>query len=317
MITVKEKIRLVEACFGQSKLSNDNKNIIVFCPVCKSNGKDKFKLAIGVAKGMYHCWVCEAKGYNIGRLALKYAMQKKSATELFICYKKDSDDATQIKKENIATLPEDFKLIMTNDTHEAKSARSYLTNRGFKSTDIEKFRLGISNKYNFKNRVIFPSFDKDQDVNFFTARSTIKQVKKRYYNCSAPRKNIIFREFDIDFNKTLIITEGVFDLLHTPENSTCLLGSWISEKYKLFHEIIKHKTPIVLCLDYDAISKTQKIAKSLYSYNIDVKISQHQGKDFGDMSKKAVEYYIRHAKPYDNVDRMTYLINRIHSGSIF
>jgi hypothetical protein len=318
MITVKEKIRLIEACFGKSKLSNDNKNIIVFCPVCKSTGSDKFKLAIGVSKGIYHCWVCEAKGHNIGRLALKYALQKKSATELYSYYKKDNDDdSIRIKKEKVTALPEDFRLIATSRSHEAKSARSYLTGRGFKESDIERFRLGISNVYSFKNRVIFPSFDKDQDINFFTARSILKQVKKRYYNCSAPRKNIIFKEFDIDFNKILVITEGVFDLLHTPANSTCLLGSWISEKYKLFHEIIKHKTPIVLCLDYDAISKTQKIAKSLYSYNIDVKISQHQGKDFGDMSKKEVEYYIQHAKPYDNVDRMTYLINRIHSGSIF
>ena len=80
MITVKEKIRLIESCFGKSKLSNDNKNIVVFCPVCKSQGKDKFKLAIGVEKGMYHCWVCETKGKNVGQLALKYSIQKKAAT---------------------------------------------------------------------------------------------------------------------------------------------------------------------------------------------------------------------------------------------
>ena len=30
MITVKEKIRLIEACFGKSKLSGDNKNVVVF-----------------------------------------------------------------------------------------------------------------------------------------------------------------------------------------------------------------------------------------------------------------------------------------------
>ena len=68
MITVKEKIRLIESCFGQAKITADSKNAVVFCPVCKNNNKDKFKLAIGIEKGMYHCWVCEAKGKNIGQV---------------------------------------------------------------------------------------------------------------------------------------------------------------------------------------------------------------------------------------------------------
>ena len=43
MITVKEKIRLIEACFGSAKLTADNKNAVVFCPSCKAHGKDKRK----------------------------------------------------------------------------------------------------------------------------------------------------------------------------------------------------------------------------------------------------------------------------------
>jgi len=41
MITVKEKIRVIEACFGKARITNDNKNIVVFCPVCRSQGKEK------------------------------------------------------------------------------------------------------------------------------------------------------------------------------------------------------------------------------------------------------------------------------------
>ena len=85
----------------------------------------------------------------------------------------------------------------------------------------------------------------------------------------------------------------------------------------MFQEIIKNRTPVILCLDYDAIEKTQKIAKQLHEFCIPVKISQHKGKDFGDMSKEEVEYYIKESKPYDNVDRLTYLIKNISSGSMF
>ena len=301
MITVKEKIRLIESCFGKSKLSADNKNIVVFCPVCKSQGKDKFKLAIGIKKGIYHCWVCETKGKNIGRLALKYSIQKKAATGLYSYFKTDKDDEqVRIEKENTVALPEDFRLIAASRRHEAKIAKSYLEDRGFKEEDIWRFRVGTSNKYGYKNRIIFPSFDTKQNLNYYTARTFDAKQLKRYKNCNVSRKDIIFRELDLDFSKEMILTEGVFDLLHTPHNSTCILGSWLDKKYKLFKNIAINKTPIVLCLDSDAIDK----------------ISQHKGKDFGEMTKLEVEYYIKEAKPYDNVNRISYLIKGIRSGSI-
>ena len=318
MITVKEKIRLIESCFGKSKLSADNKNVIVFCPVCKSHGKDKFKLAIGINKGMYHCWVCESKGKNIGQLALKYSIQKKSATELYSYFKTGKEDEQlRIEEKKNIELPEDFRLIGTNRGHEAQLARNYLKNRGFKKKDIEAFRVGISSKYGYKNRVIFPSFDKNQKLNYYTARTYDANQKRRYQNSKISRKDIIFRELDIDFTQELILVEGVFDLLHTPWNSTCILGSWLDHKYKLFQEIVRHKTPVTLCLDQDALPKTQKIAKSLYELCVPVKISYHGYKDFGDMTKEEVDFWIKEAKPFNNVSRISYLIKEISSGSMF
>lgn len=319
MITVKEKIRLIESCFGTAKITADNKNAVVFCPMCKANGKEKRKLAIGINNGVYHCWVCEAKGRNIGRVALKYSLQKKTAMSLYTYFKKDSKDEKQIdleEKKNI-TLPEDFRLVAKDRSAQGRHAFTYLKNRGFKEEDLWRFKVGTSNKFSFRNRVIFPSFDHDQNLNFYTARSILSNVKKRYHNCASSRKDVIFKEFNIDFSKTLVLTEGVFDLLHTPDNSTCLLGSWMDEKYKIFKKIVKYNTPVILCLDEDAMSKTQKIAAKLYSYNIDVKIAFPSGKDFGDMNKAEVEYYIKNAKHYDNVDRVSYLINTIRSGSMF
>lgn len=318
MITVKEKIRLIESCFGKSKMSGDNKNLIVFCPVCKSKNKDKFKLAIGIEKGMYHCWVCEVKGKNIGRLALKYSIQKKSATDLYSYFKTDNDnEQIRIEEKEAIELPEDFRLIATSRGHAAQLARTYLENRGFKEKDIWEFRAGISESYGYKNRIIFPSFDENQKLNYFTARTYDTKQKRRYQNCSVSRKDIIFREFDIDFSQEMVLVEGVFDLLNTPWNSTCILGSWIDRKYKIFNKIIKNNTPVILCLDNDAADKTQKIAKALHEYCVPVKISYHDNKDFGDMTKDEVDYWLKEAKPYDNVSRISYLIKDIRSGSIF
>tara|TARA_R110001583_G_scaffold173853_9_gene327942 strand:+ start:1952 stop:2914 length:963 start_codon:yes stop_codon:yes gene_type:complete len=320
MVTVKEKIRLIESCFGEAKMTNDSKNAVVFCPICKARGRDKRKLAIELKSGVYHCWVCESKGKNIGRIALKYSIQKKSATNLYTYYKKDKDDDGHVQAEQrkAIVLPGDFRLIAGNRDVTSRHGRTYLENRGFKAKDICRFRVGVSDKYGFKNRVIFPSFDKHQKLNYFTARTFDKNVKKRYYNCRISRKDIVFRELDIDFSKELILVEGVFDLIHTPWNSTCILGSWIDKKYKLFQEIIKNKTPVILCFDADVIDKTQKIAKALHEYCVPVKISYHNtGKDFGSMTKEEVDYFIKQSKPYDNVNRISYLIKGIRSGSIF
>lgn len=317
MITVKEKIRLIEACFGETRITADNKNAVVFCPACKSQGKDKRKLAIGIDKGMYHCWVCEVKGQNIGHLALKYAFQKKAANDLYTYFKGDKDEQLPTEERKIIELPEDFRLIGSSGRHEDKLAKAYLENRGYTEQDIWKFRVGTSNKYQFKNRVIFPSFDAEQRLNYYTARSILPDEKRRYHNCLASRKDVIFRELDLDFKKELVVVEGVFDLLHTPNNSTCALGSWFDMKYRLFQKIVDNQTPIVLCFDPDALEKTQKIAKMLYEYCIPVKISYHTDKDFGDMPKEEVDFWIKEAKPYNNVDRISYLIKTIQSGSIF
>ena len=52
-------------------------------------------------------------------------------------------------------------------------------------------------------------------------------------------------------------------------------------------KIIKNKTPINLALDSDAYAKALRIAKLLYSYDINVNIVDTRGKeDVGDMDHK-------------------------------
>ena len=72
MVTDSQKIKMLSKCFGRYSISNDGKNASVVCPYCASKGKitEKKKLSISLDSGVYHCWVCETKGRNIGRAAL-------------------------------------------------------------------------------------------------------------------------------------------------------------------------------------------------------------------------------------------------------
>tara|TARA_B100000900_G_scaffold406000_1_gene416380 strand:- start:3115 stop:4089 length:975 start_codon:yes stop_codon:yes gene_type:complete len=322
IVTIQEKLRLIKANFGRYKLSGSEKNASVVCASCLDSGKitDKKKLSICLNTGIYHCWVCEAKGKNIGSLALKYSRDKVVAKKLKQCFGNDSLTEDEEIEADTPRLPDDFKLMaFLSSSKVFKYHYQYLVKRGFCKEKMLKFRIGVSGKKDFKDRVIFPSFNLDQSLNYYVTRTIDNDTQKnfRYKNSKNKRKDVIFRHVDLNMKKELILVEGVFDLVNCPDNSTCLLGSWLGEDYELFKQIIKNKTSVILCLDPDAREKSLKIAKKLHSYCISVKITQNMEKDFGSMTEQEVNYYLSTAKQYDNADRIGYLINEISSGSIF
>ena len=321
MITLSQKLSLIESCFGRYLLSSGEKNVSISCPFCKAKGKEtnKKKLSIDVESGIYHCWVCESKGRNIGRSASKFVSNKASARKLSDAYggfKKEEE----IEEVEIVSLPEDFKLI-TNLNKKGRRQYSrhieYLRDRGLDDNHFINFCIGVSDSYEYKDSVIFPSHDNDGNLNYFISRSIDRKNSRRYKNCSVSRKEVIFRQFNLDFAKELILVEGVFDMINAPKNSTCILGSWLSEDYLLFREIVKNKTPIVLCLDPDVRKKSNKIMKLLNSYCVPARLSIHENKDFGDMTKDEILLCINNAKPFDFAQSVRYLIENIHSGSTF
>lgn len=321
MISVSQKVKLISKCFGSYSLSSDGKNISVVCPFCLKSGKitKKKKLSIDLETGMYHCWVCEAKGKNVARVGHKFCSNRALVNELHEHYGHAVLKEEDIEEEK-AELPADFQLITKlSMTGRLKFGQhiNYLKNRGLTKNDLDKFCVGVSEEFEYRNHVIFPSFDISGQLNYYVARSIDTLSFRRYKNCKVSRKQMIFRHFNVDFSKELVLVEGVFDLINCPENSTCLLGSWFDDSYLLFKEIVKHNTPVVLCLDADAEEKAMKICQLLKSYCIPVRIIETTERDFGDMSKQEVLQIINSAKHYDFAHSVRYLIQNINSGSLF
>ena len=320
IVTKQQKIDVLEGIFGESTLANSGKNISVICSVCKADSKSsaiKRKLSICLEKGIYHCWVCESKGRNIAKFAIRNANANKNdfatLNELF-----SFDDTNEEKEpEYILRLPDDFCLLACTTGRLANIAKSYLHKRGLTQSDFLRYKIGISTEYEFNNRVIFPSFCDNMKLNYFLSRTYDETQKRKYKNCKIQRKDIIFNEHLIEWDKTVILVEGVFDAIKAGDNAIPMLGSWIDESHYLFKKIVQEKANVILGLDPDAIEKTMKIAKNLKQYGIDVKITQHEGKDFGEMTKDEVTYYLQSAKKYELTDRIGYLIESISSGSIF
>ena len=317
--TKQEKISLIESAFGESSIANSGKNVSVVCPVCKENSRNtskKKKLSICLEKGIYHCWVCESKGKNVATFAYKYAgIDNHIRAKLSESFNLQQEELRE--KEVLIRIPSDFRLLYLDNTIQGKIAKRYLRKRGCNSDDLLRFKIGISNESEYVNRIIIPSFSEDMKLNFFLSRSYDENSIRKYKNCDGKKTEIIFNEHLIDWKQPLVLVEGVFDAIKSIENTVPVLGSWIDESHYIFQKIVKNNTPVILGMDPDAIPKTMKIAKNLASFGIDVKICNHKEKDFGDMTKEEVKFYIQNAKKYEISDRIEYLIKNISSGSIF
>ena len=198
MITLSQKLKLIESCLGKYQLSGDEKNASINCPFCKAKGKvpTKKKLSINIETGVYHCWVCESKGRNIGAVAFKFGPNREYSKKLSKAYGGFKKQEEAIKEETVS-LPEDFTLLTNlskKQNTKYKYHLTYLKNRGFSIDDHHKFCIGVSDAYEYKNSVIFPSHDLDGNLNYFISRSIDKKSYIRYKNCKVSRKEVIFRE---------------------------------------------------------------------------------------------------------------------------
>lgn len=298
-----EAIEFLESVFGEGIPSNQGLNLSVRCPVCNSYDPSKKKLVIRTDLFVSHCWVCASKeAKNIYRLIWNISPEKaKEFTQKFKrgkLYQQEQQQETSGSTKTLVTLPRDFKLVAVAQTNKTLpySLKRYLEQRNLTSlSDLWFYKLGFSTEdKELKNRLIFPSFNKLGDLNFYSARLIFEPKAnfklKKYQNPSVPRDNVIINEIVLDFKKELVITEGIFDMFKVDRNSTCLLGSTLSEETLLFQEIVLNKCPTVsLALDPDAKKKAYVLAKKFLEYNIPVKLVFSSSKDFG-LSKNRDEY---------------------------
>jgi len=320
IITLKQKKDLIVSIFGEGSTSGDGKDIAVFCPICKKSpkAKKKRKLSIAIDTGVYHCWVCEAKGKSLVKL-IKYEIPNfkdlEKVREYFGSEIVEGEDQEEVIK---VSLPEDFRLVVLDNNRVSRLIKKYLLNRGMTEEDLYRFKVGYSEEFGFDNRAIFPSFDENLDLNFFVTRSIDEKVKfAKYRNCDASKKDIIFNEHLINWKKPVILVEGIFDAVKAGHNSIPVLGSWIDINHQVFKKLIINQSDVLLGFDPDAQDKEMKIAKNLFQQGLNVKIIQNKDKDLGDLTHEEVKNLIQNAKPFDNIERMRYLIGGIRSGSIY
>lgn len=307
---MKEKISLLFNILGSYYKSNDEH--LFQCPYCKHH---KRKFSVNIERGVYKCWICDAKGRNLYRLIRRFGSYKdQEVWKAFSGEKTDINDFYNLFKEDeeenfeqILIMPPSFESLCGNNSF--KAPLRYLKSRGIDEKDILKWKMGYCTEGAYEGRIIIPSFNENGDLNYFIARSFTNHYK-RYLNPPSSR-DIIFNELYIDFDKEVTIVEGIFDAIKS-ENAIPILGSTIRELSKLFRRIVQEDVAVLLALDPDAKYKAHNIKRLFLKYGIEIRELQYDDeRDIGEMSKEEVKILSQNAPFIEEDDSLISAISNL------
>lgn len=234
------------------------------CPICSAEKgvrtDNKYNLEVNLDKNVYNCWSCTDNHGSIKKL-VKLWGNRDQKKRIKILLPDETIINSEGEKELFDGLPKEY--IYLNSGYRSplrEKAIKYLYDRGLTDHDIEKFKLGFAEKGKYGGRIIVPSYDKDDNVNFFTTRTFTGQ-KPKYLNPKIEKSDIIFNEKLISWYSTIYFVEGPFDHMVVP-NSIPGLGKIMSDE--VLKIIIDNAlADVVILLDGDAWKNAIELYKKL------------------------------------------------------
>ena len=270
---------LLELAFKEKGRLRKGNNLTFHCPFCHHR---KRKLEVQIDSGNYHCWVCNAKGRSIHGLFRKMNVGdnlsgrlQKVLPRTTATYVKSVDD--EPAKQPVQ-LPEEFRSLLDGSKSIAhKMAMRYATKRKLTTLDIIKYNIGYCDSGEYKDRLIFPSYDSDNRLNFFSARSYYDDVYLKYKNPEVDR-NIIGYENLVDFRFPITLCEGQLDAIAIKRNVVPLFGKVPSIKLMmtLMSDLVKE---IFIVLDDDALQAAINLSENFLAAGKIVHLVNLKGKD--------------------------------------
>jgi hypothetical protein len=266
---------ILQNIFNDIQGVNVSEQLQVDCPRCSeldglSYGDGKHNLEINTAKRVFRCWRCQDPPFSgsLGRLirtfgtSIDYDLYKSYAGS-YNEYSNEDDEKEYapvlLPEEMISFADIDFK----NPEH--FEAYNYLVaERKISKEIINKYRLGFCITGKYTKRIIIPSYDKNGEINYFVGRSyDPKEKKKKYDNPKSDKDKIIFNEGYINWDSTIYLMEGAFEMLSFPINPVIMLGKMISSA--LFLRLKELKPDVVILLDPDAYKNSIELFYILHT----------------------------------------------------
>lgn len=265
-------IEFLNGILGHS-IPKSKGNYAYKCPFCNHH---KHKLEVHPEKGAWQCWVCETKGKTLFSLLRKLGKGKEYTSRLNELLPKENKIKnwkainSKSKENSFINLPKEYKpLWIRNRSFEYSTCIKYLHDRGVTLNDIIKYRIGYCDKGKYSGMIVFPNFDGDGNLNYFTTRSFFRNSKEKFKNPPLSR-DVIGLEFQLNWELPIILVESALDAIIVRRNASPIYGTILLNNLKigLLERGIKE---IYLALDPDAKEKITKISEYLNSVGISVK----------------------------------------------
>lgn len=307
-----ENILLVgalENVLGKSKRTAKG-NRSFHCPFCQHR---KPKLEIKVVdspdgSNPWQCWVCGTKGRTI-RSLLKHLNLTRAEAESILQYVKRGEEQEESTKK-IVRLPEEFESLelAPHSSVYANRVRKYLYARGLTDIDFVRYGIGYCMSGKYADRVIIPSYDENNILNYFVARSLESKPYLKYINPDVNKSDIIVFENLVNWDEPIILCEGVFDAMAIRRNAIPLLGQNISQA--LMKKIITSSCPdIYITLDRDAVKRALKHCETFLNMGKRVFFIEPSEKDPSEEGFRKFTEQVQQAKELTFSSLVNYKIN--------
>lgn len=297
-LQVQKAITLLNSHLGQGTIHRKGE-ASYYCPSCNHYKK---KLQVNLVTQRWHCWVCGTKGNGLYNLFKKTGASLdllNSAKEISV------GKVTQRDEVEIKQLPQEFRPLHINwNTPHYKNALHYLINkRNLTPIDVLRYNIGYCEEGEYKGMIIIPSYDQNNQLNYFVGRSFYDNAYK--HKNPAWNKDIIGFENQIDFNQPVILVEGAFDAISTKRNSIPLFGKKIMPQLR--QALITKRVPtLYISLDKDAVESALSELEYFMNNGINVYFVNLTGKDPNELGYRCMVDLVKSCKPFTFTDLIKY-----------
>jgi DNA primase len=205
-------------------------------------------------------------------------------------------------------LPKEFQALATASQTSviANKIRNYLHRRGLTENDFIKYNIGYCTTGEYAGRIIVPSYDDNNQLNFFVGR-TFENNYFKYKNPSAS-KDIVGFENMINWDQPVILVEGVFDAMAVKRNAVPILGKSLSKS--LLMKLVSNKVQdIYIALDKDALKSALRYSEQFLSMGKRVFLVDMVDKDPSEMGFTNFTHHIQQSQELTFSDLLRYKLD--------
>ena len=285
----------LEGLLGKShKRARDN--YAFKCPFCNHH-KPKLEVKLITnekGENPWECWVCNTRGRSVRSLLKQLKVDKSQAQEILSCVRKGEGDNYFFESTDVE-LAKEFQPLYNASTTSiiANKVKKYLYRRGLSDNDFLKYNIGFTTSGEYADRIIVPSYDENNKLNYFVGR-TFNGAYMKYKNPSASKDIVAFENY-INWRQPVILVEGVFDAIAVRRNAIPILGKTLSKKL-MQRLVVNDVKEIYIALDRDALKKALNYCERFLSMGKRVYLVDMEDKDPSDMGFEKFTNHIQQAQ---------------------